>query len=157
MNEPLDSRSPCLDGYPSGGLDMHGIESLLSVLDVETDGIYRTVCARKRSDDRMLVVNVGLDRSQARIVAPEQPAPPIRVSRGNPNGKLALPEMSNGPAAQESGSAEHGDDTIVGSGHGLKPTASERSSVDLSMAAAPPRVGKHVPGVGWISVWPRAR
>ena len=47
MNESLDSDPARLSCYPLGRLDMNGVKSLLSVLDVKTDRIYHTVSASK--------------------------------------------------------------------------------------------------------------
>jgi hypothetical protein len=40
-----------LSCYPLGGLNVHGVQSLLSVLDVKTDRIYNAVSAGKRIRD----------------------------------------------------------------------------------------------------------
>jgi hypothetical protein len=53
----------CVDALellPIGQLDMHGMKSLLSVLDVKTDRIYHRVSAGKCIGDWPLAVNVGL-------------------------------------------------------------------------------------------------
>jgi hypothetical protein len=47
VGEPFDSRSMRLSCYPLGRLDVHGMKSLLSVLDVKTDRIYHPVSAGK--------------------------------------------------------------------------------------------------------------
>jgi hypothetical protein len=51
MGEALHSGSACLSRYPFGRHDMHGMKSLLSVLDVKTDRIHHTVSAGKRIGD----------------------------------------------------------------------------------------------------------
>ena len=58
---------------------MHGMKSLSSMLDVKTDCIYYTVSARNRIGDRLLVVNVGLDRLKLRIIKTKQPLTSIRM------------------------------------------------------------------------------
>jgi hypothetical protein len=55
------------------------MKSLLSVLDVKTDRIYDAVSTAKRIRNRSLVVNIGLDGLQLRIVGTKQPVPPIRM------------------------------------------------------------------------------
>jgi hypothetical protein len=47
VGEPFDSGSMRLSCYPLGGLDVHGMKSLLSVLDVKTHRIYHPVSAGK--------------------------------------------------------------------------------------------------------------
>jgi hypothetical protein len=79
VREPLHSGSAGLRGYPLGSLDMHGVKSLLSVLDIKTDRIHHTVGASKGIGDRTLVVNVGLDRLELRIIKSEQAASSIRM------------------------------------------------------------------------------
>jgi hypothetical protein len=51
MNEPIDTGTECLSGYPLGCLDMNGIKSLLSVLDVKANRIYNAVGAGSRVRD----------------------------------------------------------------------------------------------------------
>ena len=55
------------------------MKSLLSVLDVKTDRIYNAVRAAKRIRNRSLVVNIGLDGLQLRIIRTKQSVPPIRM------------------------------------------------------------------------------
>ena len=47
VGEPFDSGSMRLSCYPLGSLDVHGMKSLPSVLDVKTDRIYHPVSASK--------------------------------------------------------------------------------------------------------------
>jgi hypothetical protein len=77
VDESFDSDSMRLSCYPLGRLDVHGMKSLLSVLDVKTDRIYHPVSAGKCIGDRPLVVNVGRDRLKLRIIKTSQPVPPI--------------------------------------------------------------------------------
>ncbi len=79
MREPLNASSARLSRHPLGSLDVHGMKSLLSVLDIKTDRIDHTVSASKGIGDCLLAVNVGLDRLQLRIVRTKQPMPPIRM------------------------------------------------------------------------------
>jgi hypothetical protein len=58
---------------------MHGMKSLPSVLDVKTHRIDHPVSTGKHIGNCPLVVNVGLDRLQLRIIAAEQLATAIRV------------------------------------------------------------------------------
>ncbi|CKY78455.1 Uncharacterised protein [Mycobacterium tuberculosis] len=51
MNEPFDSGPVRLHCYPLGRLDVNGVKSLSSVLDVKTDCIYNTVNAGSRISD----------------------------------------------------------------------------------------------------------
>ena len=48
MNEPFDSSSLRLSRDPLGGLDVDGMERLLSLLDVKADCIHDTVSISKR-------------------------------------------------------------------------------------------------------------
>ena len=48
MNEPFDSSSLRLSRDPLGGLDVDGMERLLSLLDVKADCIHGTVSISKR-------------------------------------------------------------------------------------------------------------
>jgi hypothetical protein len=45
------SRSPSLSRYPLGRIDVNGMKSFLSMLDVKTNCIYCAVGAGKRSRD----------------------------------------------------------------------------------------------------------
>jgi len=47
VGEPVDSGSMGLSCYPLGGLDVHGMKSLLSMLDVKAHRIYHPVSAGK--------------------------------------------------------------------------------------------------------------
>jgi hypothetical protein len=69
MNEPFDSGPARLYSHSSGRLDVYGMKSLLSVLDVKSDRIYNAVNAGKRIGDRSLVVNIGLNGLKLRIRA----------------------------------------------------------------------------------------
>ena len=51
MNKPIGSGTVCLSRYPFGRLDVNGMKSLLSVLDVKADRIYNAVGAGKRICD----------------------------------------------------------------------------------------------------------
>ena len=51
MNEPIDTGTECLCRYPLGSLDVDGMKSLLSVLDVKANRIYNAVGAGKRIRD----------------------------------------------------------------------------------------------------------
>ena len=48
---PIDSGTVCLSRYPLGRLDVNGMKSLLSVLDVKANRIYNAVGAGKRIRD----------------------------------------------------------------------------------------------------------
>lgn len=61
MDEVLDPRLSRLNRYSSGGFNVHGMECLVSVLNVKTDSIYHRIDARNGSSDRLLVPNVRLD------------------------------------------------------------------------------------------------
>jgi hypothetical protein len=51
VNKPFDSGPVRLSCYPLGRLDVNGMKSLLSVLDVKTDRIYNAVSAGQRIRD----------------------------------------------------------------------------------------------------------
>ena len=51
MYEVLDPCLSRLNRYPSGGFDVHGMECLVSVLNVKTDSIYRCINSRNGSSD----------------------------------------------------------------------------------------------------------
>jgi hypothetical protein len=51
VNKPFDSGSVRLGRYPLSRLDVNGMKSLLSVLDVKTDRIYNAVGAGERIRD----------------------------------------------------------------------------------------------------------
>ena len=51
MNKPFDSGPVRLSCYPLGRLDVNGMKSLLSVLDVKADRIYNAVSAGQRIRD----------------------------------------------------------------------------------------------------------
>ena len=61
MNQVVDPRLSRLKRYSLSGFDVHGMECLVSVLNVETDSIYHCINARNGSSDRLLVPNVRLD------------------------------------------------------------------------------------------------
>jgi hypothetical protein len=79
VNESFDSGPARLRCHPLGRIDVNGMKSFLSVLDVKTDRIYDAVSAAKRIRNRSLVVNIGLDGLQLRIVRTKQPVPAIRM------------------------------------------------------------------------------
>ena len=51
MDEPFDTGPARLHCHSLGRLDVNGMKSLLSVLDVKTDRIYNAVSAGKRLHD----------------------------------------------------------------------------------------------------------
>jgi hypothetical protein len=51
VNKPFDSGPVRLSRYPLGRLDVNGMKSLLSVLDVKANRIYNAVGAGKRIRD----------------------------------------------------------------------------------------------------------
>jgi hypothetical protein len=51
VNKPFDSGPARLSCYPLGSLDVNGMKSLLSALEVKTDRIYNAVSAGKRIRD----------------------------------------------------------------------------------------------------------
>jgi len=75
MKEPFDTGPARLHCHSLGRLDVNGMKSLLSVLDVKTDCIYDAVSAGKRIRDRSLVVNIGLNASKLRIRAKPNVSP----------------------------------------------------------------------------------
>ncbi len=79
MDESFDASSVRLNGYPPGGLDVNGMKSLRSALDVKTDRIHHAVSAGKRIRDRPLVVNVGLYGLKLRIISARQCVAVIRM------------------------------------------------------------------------------
>ena len=72
MNKPFDSRPACLSCHPLGRLDVNGVKTVLSMLDVKADRIYDPVSAGKRVHDRPVVLNVSLDGLKLRIIKPKQ-------------------------------------------------------------------------------------
>jgi hypothetical protein len=48
VNEPIDSGTVCLSRYPLGRLDVNGMKSFMSVLNVKANRIYNAVGAGKR-------------------------------------------------------------------------------------------------------------
>jgi hypothetical protein len=79
VDQPLDPGLACLSCQPLGTLDVQGMKSLCSVLDVKTDRIHHTESASKRARDRLFVVNVRFDRLKLRIIKSKQPITPIRM------------------------------------------------------------------------------
>ena len=68
MNKPFDSGPVRLGCYPLSRLDVNGMKSLLSALEVKADGIYNAVSTGQRIRDGSLVVNVGLYGLKLRII-----------------------------------------------------------------------------------------
>jgi hypothetical protein len=87
VNEPIDAGTECLSRYPLGSLDVNGMKSLLSVLDVKANRIYNAVGAGKRIRDWPFVVNVGPYGLKLRIIGTKQYVPPIRMPWRGPNRK----------------------------------------------------------------------
>ena len=79
MNEPLRSGPVRLRGYSLSSLDVHGMKTLLSALDVETDRIYGAVSAGKRIRNRLLVVNIGLYGLKLQTIGAKLSECPIRM------------------------------------------------------------------------------
>ena len=79
MNEPIDAGTECLSRDPLSRLDVNGMKSLPSVLDVKANRIDNAVGAGKRLGDRPLVVNVGPYGLKLRTIRTKQSAPPIRM------------------------------------------------------------------------------
>ena len=59
---------------------MYGMKCFSPVLDVKTDCIYDAVCTGKCIGDRPLIVNIGFDRLNLRIIRTEQLLAPFRMS-----------------------------------------------------------------------------
>lgn len=68
MDEPRNRGSLRLDGHPLGRLDVNGMKRVPSMLDVETDCVHRRISTGKRIGDGPVIMDVGLDRSQLRII-----------------------------------------------------------------------------------------
>jgi hypothetical protein len=51
VNKPFDSGPERLDCYPLSRLDVNGVKSLLSALEVKADRIYNAVSAGQRIRD----------------------------------------------------------------------------------------------------------
>ena len=79
MDQPLDPGLVCLSCQPLGTLDVQGLKSLRSVLDVKTDRIHHTISADNGIGDGPFIVDVGLDRLEMRIIEREQTRSPIRM------------------------------------------------------------------------------
>ena len=79
MNKPFDSGPVRLDCYPLSRLDVNGMKSLLSALEVKADRVYSAVSAGERIRDRSLVMNVGPYRLQLGIIRTKLSVPPIRM------------------------------------------------------------------------------
>jgi hypothetical protein len=109
VDEPFDSGPARLRCHPLGCLDVNGMKSLPSVLDVKTDRIYNAVSVGKRICYRSLVVNIGLHGLMLRIIRTKLSVSPIRMPGRDPNGKSAIAQMPNDPAAEKASSAEHSD------------------------------------------------
>jgi hypothetical protein len=107
VDEPFDPGPTRSTRYAFGSVDVYGVKSLPSALDVKTDGIDRAVSAVERSGNQSFVMNVGCDRVQPRIIGTEQCAPAIRMPGCDPNGKILLAQMSHDAAAQKAGSAKN--------------------------------------------------
>src|SRR5438477_12961866 len=97
---------------------MDGMKRLRSVLDVKADRIHHSVSSVNSIGHRPIIVDVGFDRLKLRIIKTKQLASPVRMPGCNPYEKPMFTEMSNNATAEESGSAEHGDDPLLGRRHG---------------------------------------
>jgi hypothetical protein len=121
VDEPFDSGPTRSTRYALGSVDVHGVKSLPSALDVKADGIDRAISTGERSGNQPFVMNVGCDRVQPRIIRTEQSAAAFRVPGCDPNGKLALAQMSHDAAAKKAGSTENRDDAHAHDPNDVKP------------------------------------
>ena len=79
MYEPLHCGLACLSCHPSGRLDVDGMKSFLTLLDIKADRIHHTESAEKCVGHRPLVVNVSAERSKFRIISTKQLVTPVRM------------------------------------------------------------------------------
>ena len=79
MNKPLDSSPVCLSCYPLGRLNVNGMKSLLSALEVKADRIYNSASAGQCIRDSSLVVNVCLYGLKLRIIRTKLSVSQIRM------------------------------------------------------------------------------
>jgi hypothetical protein len=90
-------------------LDMHCMERLLAVFDIETDRVYHTARASDRISHRLPGSNIAIDRPKSRIVGPEQRSGLTWVSRRDPHGTPVFVQATNNASAEETGCAKDGD------------------------------------------------
>src|SRR5262249_17452413 len=109
MDESLNSGSARLDRQLLRRLHVHGMECLLSALDVKTDRIHHTVSPGKRIGDRPPVVEVGFDGSKLPVIDIERHAGSMRMPRYDPKGKFARAQVLNDAPAEKPGSTENSD------------------------------------------------
>jgi hypothetical protein len=58
---------------------MYGMESFMSVLDVEADGIDNAIGSGKGAGDCRVVMHISFDRLGHVIVGPEEQSRPLRM------------------------------------------------------------------------------
>src|SRR5438132_13931624 len=105
MNEPRDTalaRMPC---HACGGLDMHRLERLAALLDVEADGVHRSECAGKGRGDRRVVMHVGRDRLQTRALVRKQRSRALGTARSDPDREPVPMQMTYDRAAEKAGAS----------------------------------------------------
>ena len=75
MNKPFDSGPVRLSCYSLGRLDVNGMKSLLSVLDVKANRIYNAVGAGSRVRRECLLLRIEVaDRHDQTVCAPDPDA-----------------------------------------------------------------------------------
>jgi len=79
------------------------------MLEIETDSVYHSPHAGHRSRQGALVFDIRTERFDLRALAPQQRSIADGVPGGDPDRKAAITQMTNDPAAEESGSTEHAD------------------------------------------------
>ncbi len=120
LDEALDAGPLRLTCHSLGGLDVHGVKRVPPALDIKADRIDRAGSAGERIGDGLLVVDIGLDRLQQRIIGTEQFAAALRMPGGNPNRNPVLAQAANHAAAEKAGAAENGDDADAHRGIGAE-------------------------------------
>src|ERR1700730_2122169 len=102
MKQPLGPDPPRYARDPSGRFDVHRMECIASVLDVQANGVDHPIGARNGGLYGALVICVGGDLFDAVALSP------TRMPRGDAHRGAGLAQIAHDATANKASSLKHG-------------------------------------------------
>ena len=75
---------------------------------VKTDGVHDCPGAGDACCHGAIIIDIGIDRLDARNIAGKQGIDPVGMPRGDPNGKIGIEQTADNVAPENSSAAKYG-------------------------------------------------